>query len=49
MNLGRDVMAQLAGVPERADWKQCTPATPEAEAERTERFKEMFKKYDCMQ
>ena len=49
MNQGCKVMAPLAGVPERADRKQCTPGTPEAETERTERFKEMFKKYDCMQ
>eukprot|EP00798_Chlamydomonas_sp_ICE-L_P008738 gene8738-33600_t len=49
MNLGREVLANLAGVPEKADWKLCTCASPEAEEERTETFKQMFKKYDVMQ
>jgi hypothetical protein len=27
MQLGRQILAQLAGVPERADWKACTAGT----------------------
>ncbi len=47
MNLGREVLAQLAGVPERSDWKACSVSKEEEEA-RTERFKAMFKSYDVM-
>jgi hypothetical protein len=28
MQLGRQILAQLAGVPERADWKECTAGGP---------------------
>jgi hypothetical protein len=28
MQLGRQILAQLAGVPERADWKECTAGRP---------------------
>jgi hypothetical protein len=45
MNLGREVLAQLAGVPHRADWKACTETTPEQEA-RAERFKAAFAAFD---
>jgi hypothetical protein len=48
MALGREVLAELAGVPERASWKQCG-STPEQERERVERFKKLFKAYDIMQ
>uniref|UniRef100_A0A383W3L9 RRM domain-containing protein n=1 Tax=Tetradesmus obliquus TaxID=3088 RepID=A0A383W3L9_TETOB len=48
MQLGRQILAQLAGVPERADWKECT-AAPEAEAEAAEAFRQYFKQYDPAQ
>lgn len=48
MSLGREVLAGLAGASERADWKACR-LSPEEEAQRTERFKELFKPYDVMQ
>lgn len=48
MNLGREVLAELAGCPERADWKACSVPPAEEEA-RTTRFKEMFGAYDIMQ
>jgi hypothetical protein len=48
MVLGREVLADLAGVPERAGWKACA-LNPEEEAARTERFKARFKAYDVMQ
>jgi hypothetical protein len=48
MALGREVLADLAGVPERAGWKACA-LNPEEEPARTERFKARFKAYDVMQ
>ena len=45
MSLGREVLAGLAGVPERADWKACKVADGK-EAEASEAFKAMFKEYD---
>ncbi|WIA22357.1 hypothetical protein OEZ85_004666 [Tetradesmus obliquus] len=48
MQLGRQILAQLAGVPERADWKECTAAS-EAEAEAAEAFRQYFKLYDPAQ
>ena len=42
------VMAQLAGAPDRADWKKCM-ISPDEEASRTESFKAHFKPYDIMQ
>ncbi|EFJ41492.1 hypothetical protein VOLCADRAFT_98560 [Volvox carteri f. nagariensis] len=48
MALGREVLADLAGVPERASWKQCS-SSPEEERQRVERFKQLFKPYDVMQ
>ena len=42
------VTAELAGVPERADWKKCM-ISPDEEAARTEKFKAQFKPYDIMQ
>ena len=40
--------AALAGVPERADWKQCQGSEAE-EAARTDAFKALFKPFDIMQ
>ncbi|CAK0784495.1 hypothetical protein CVIRNUC_007699 [Coccomyxa viridis] len=48
LNFGREVMAQLAGAPDRADWKKCM-ISPDEEASRTESFKAHFKPYDIMQ
>lgn len=48
MNLGREILADLAGAPERADWKKCPAATPELELENTEKFKALLKPYDVM-
>ncbi len=45
LNLGREVLAKLAGVPERADWKQCTRSDAETE-QACEEFKGMFSEYD---
>ena len=42
------VAAELAGVPDRADWKRCQISSDE-EAARTENFKARFKPYDIMQ
>ena len=42
------VMAQLTGAPDRADWKKCM-ISPDEEAARTESFKAHFKPYDIMQ
>ncbi len=42
------VAAELAGVPKRADWKQCM-VSPDEEAARTENFKAQFQAYDIMQ
>lgn len=48
MNLGRQVLAELAGTPERADWKVCVAAGPEEQAARLAAFQAMFKPYDIM-
>lgn len=47
MSLGREVLASLAGVPERADWKACSQ-TAEQEEAATEAFKQRFKEYDIV-
>jgi diadenosine tetraphosphate (Ap4A) HIT family hydrolase len=47
LNFGREVLAELAGVPHRADWKECQ-GTPEEEAQRTEAFRTAFKGFDIM-
>eukprot|EP00878_Enallax_costatus_P027359 GHUV01029440.1.p1 GENE.GHUV01029440.1~~GHUV01029440.1.p1 ORF type:complete len:107 (+),score=24.60 GHUV01029440.1:886-1206(+) len=47
MQLGRQMLAKLAGVPERADWKACT-ANPEQEKEAADKFRDYFKPYDIM-
>ena len=48
LSLGREVLADLAGCPEKADWK-VGACTPEEEEARTQRFKKLFKPYDIMQ
>ncbi|GLI67306.1 hypothetical protein VaNZ11_011492 [Volvox africanus] len=48
MALGREVFADLAGVPERASWKQCS-SSHEEERQRVERFRQLFKAFDVMQ
>lgn len=48
LNFGREVLAALAGCPERADWKACAVPVDEERA-RTERFKAEFKAFDPMQ
>ncbi|GIL82924.1 hypothetical protein Vretimale_8428 [Volvox reticuliferus] len=48
MALGREVLADLAGVPERASWKQCS-SSPEEERQRVEQFRQLFKPFDVMQ
>lgn len=47
LNFGREVVARLAGQPERADWKNCAAGAAEEE-ERTAKFKEDFKAWDPM-
>jgi hypothetical protein len=48
LGYGREVLAELAGAPHRADWKNCK-CSKEEEAARTERFKAAFAQYDVMQ
>ncbi|KAK9811513.1 hypothetical protein WJX72_005124 [[Myrmecia] bisecta] len=48
VSFGRQVIAELAGVPDRADWKTCA-LSPEEEQKQTEAFKALFKPYDIMQ
>ena len=47
MAFARSVAAAAAGVPERADWRECLEAPP-AEIERAERFKRDFAAFDPM-
>lgn len=47
LNYGREVLAELAGVPDRAEWKACA-VTVEEERRRSEAFKASFKQYDIM-
>lgn len=46
MNLLRDVAAELAGRPERADWRKCTCANQGEEEAMAERFKGAFGPFD---
>ena len=46
MSLGREVLASLAGVPERSDWRKCS-VSEDQESARTEAFKQLFKNYDA--
>lgn len=48
MSLGREVLADLAGVPTRADWKAAT-AEPAEVQRNVEAFKRLFKPFDPMQ
>ena len=48
MGLGRDVLAELAGQPERAEWKRAVMADAAAEAAAAAAFKELFGPYDIM-
>lgn len=48
ITLGREILAELAGNPERADWKKCKAETEDEEIALTEAFKEAFKQYDIM-
>ncbi|KAG1653851.1 hypothetical protein FOA52_009081 [Chlamydomonas sp. UWO 241] len=45
LNLGREVLACLAGCQERADWKQCSRTDAETAAA-SDAFKEMFKEHE---
>ena len=47
LSFGREVLASLAGAPERSDWKVCSVSQQE-EMQRTELFKSRFKPYDIM-
>lgn len=47
MQLGRQILAALAGTPERADWKACTVGEEEEKAA-AEGFRDWFKPYDVM-
>lgn len=49
MDVGRACLAELAGAPERADWRTCKAAGPEQEAAATDAFKASFGSYDPMQ
>jgi hypothetical protein len=42
------VLADLRGTPERADWRACK-LTSQEETEMAEAFKEMFKPFDIME
>ncbi len=48
MNLGREILAELAACPHRADWKACTVDSPAQEAANTAAFKAKFKPYDAV-
>ncbi|KAL0037433.1 hypothetical protein WJX79_008053 [Trebouxia sp. C0005] len=47
LDFGRQVVAQLAGTPDRADWKTCQLEKPQ-EITRTEAFKAVFQPYDVV-
>jgi len=47
LTFGREVLAQLVGQPERAEWKTCAVGEEE-EVARCEAFKAAFSKYDIM-
>lgn len=48
MNLGREILADLAGCQERAEWKAAVLPGTAAEEKAAEAFKGMFAKYDIM-
>ncbi|KAK3261830.1 hypothetical protein CYMTET_29280, partial [Cymbomonas tetramitiformis] len=47
MNLGREVLADLLGQPERSEWKECAVDSAKAQ-QLVEEFKERFKPYDII-
>lgn len=47
LSFGREVLADLMGTPERADWKMCK-MSPQEEVNNAEQFKLNFKSYDIM-
>ncbi len=49
MQLGREILAELAGKEDKADWRKCAAGDQEAEAARAEAFKAWFKAFDIMQ
>ncbi|KAI8475170.1 MAG: CwfJ C-terminus 1-domain-containing protein-like protein [Monoraphidium minutum] len=49
MHLGRQILAGLAGAPERADWRACAKDGPAEEEAEAERFKAMYRPFDIMQ
>jgi hypothetical protein len=49
MHLGRQILAALAGAPDRADWRLCEKAGPDEEEKEAERFKELYKPFDINQ
>ena len=46
MQLGRQVLATLAGAAGRADWKTCTATDKEEESAAAEAFRASFKPHD---
>ncbi|CAI5463919.1 unnamed protein product [Closterium sp. Yama58-4] len=47
MQLGREVLAGVVGVPERGDWRACKE-TAEEEAAMADAFKKQFQPFDIM-
>eukprot|EP00892_Ulva_mutabilis_P002291 jgi/Ulvmu1/12062/UM083_0075.1 len=45
MNFGRDCLARLAGVPHRADWRQCQAASAAEEEDKTNIFKQFWQPF----
>ena len=48
LSFGREVLATIAGVPERADWKVCKMNGLDEETSACEAFKQGFKQFDVM-
>ena len=42
LSFGRDVLAKLADVPERSDWKKCKMASAKAEEDAAKAFQAMY-------
>ena len=45
LNFAREVVANLLGMPDRADWKNCSLSVEE-ETETANKFKELFREFD---
>lgn len=45
MSFGRECLARLAGVPGRADWRQCQAASGAEEEEKTNVFRKFWQPY----